>query len=191
MDKKFYKLLFGDVSYASGAPYKYKINELMEYENFNDDPSKNYGGMFISTEDVLARSLIRGTTLYEVAIPDDAKVIEVPSELIPHGRFKTNKLILSNPIQMTDDSVLELLTKTHVRNEVYADIVAIVSIYGFAKSARYIIANNLTLDNIDRAIAKVEEFLAMGDGFGYGYVGVNSLYLSEVLNLLKTFQKIY
>ena len=45
-NKKFYKVLFGNKSYASGTPFEYKIDELLVYDNFNNNPSVRDGRIF-------------------------------------------------------------------------------------------------------------------------------------------------
>lgn len=73
--------MFGIKSGANDN-FKYKINELNVSNNWNpatNDP-KEMGGFNFSTEDKILRWLVRGDTLYDVIIPDDAEVIDCPSE---------------------------------------------------------------------------------------------------------------
>lgn len=135
------------------------------------------------------RSLIRGTTLYDVELPDDTEIVNVPSEYIPTGRYKVNKIKLCNPRQITDEMAFELVDKTKVVDEVWADIVGIVSIYGYEKTAKRIIEEHINKNNIIKAIKKTKEYLEMGSGFGYGYVGVNEDSLKKILELLEKKKK--
>ena len=61
------------------------------------------GGFNFSTEDKILRWLVRGDTIYDIIIPDDAEVIDVESISAPHGVFRTNKIIVTNPRILTDE----------------------------------------------------------------------------------------
>ena len=63
----------------------------------NAKTPEDMGGFNFFTENKILRWLLRGDVLYEVIIPDDAEVIECDSISAPHGVFRTNKIIITNP----------------------------------------------------------------------------------------------
>ena len=83
----------------------YKINEVnvAQHWNKNAETPEEMGGFNFSTEDKILRWLLRGNTIYEVIIPEGAEVVECESPSAPHGVFRTNKIIIKNPIEVTDD----------------------------------------------------------------------------------------
>ena len=62
--------------------------------------------------------------------------------------------------------VLQLINKTKVIDEVWADILAFASIYGYEMSLKAIIEKHINKLNIDRAIEKTIEYLSMGSESG-------------------------
>ena len=104
MSTKYLKVMFDDISGANDN-LKYKIDEVNIANNFNPNANnpKEMGGFNFSTEDKIFRWLVRGDTLYEVIIPEDAEVINVPSKSAPNGVFRTNKIILTNKIKVSNE----------------------------------------------------------------------------------------
>ena len=88
MSTKYLKVMFDDISGAD-SNLKYKINEVNIDNNFNPNANnpKDMGGFNFSTEDKIFRWLVRGDTLYDVIIKEDAIVINVPSESSPNDVF--------------------------------------------------------------------------------------------------------
>lgn len=75
---KYLKVMFDN----KGVIFEYKINEVNIADTWNPntfDP-KEMGGFNFSTEDKILRWLVRGDTIYDVEIPDDAEIIDCPSE---------------------------------------------------------------------------------------------------------------
>ena len=59
-----------------------------------DSLVKGYHINFTNEENIL-RWMIRGDTLYDVIIPEDADVVSVENKNTPNGVWRTNKIIVS------------------------------------------------------------------------------------------------
>lgn len=117
--EKFVRVMFGTKSHAGG--FEYKIDEINETDNWHPmaDNPEEFGGFNFSTEDKVLRWLIRGDTLYDVIIPSDAEVIECESKNTPHGVFRSNKIILTNPRKVDENLAMELYLKSDLPNNTY------------------------------------------------------------------------
>lgn len=119
-NKEYLKVMFGENSDADSG-VKYKIGEVNIATHWNPKAynPKDMGGFNFSVEDKIIRWLVRGDTIYKVTIPDDAEVIDCPSESAPHGVFRTNKIILSDPQEVTDSMALEFYKKSNLPTKSY------------------------------------------------------------------------
>ena len=154
---KYLKVMFGN----KGTNYEYKIDELNIANNWNPttyDP-KNMGGFNFSTEDKILRWLVRGDTIYDVVIPEDAQVIDCPSESAPHGVFRCNKIILTNPRTMTDELAMDLYLKSNLPEKSYYKSLAGVAIRGYRNTSLKIIEDKVNKDNIELVLSEIEEFV--------------------------------
>ena len=96
-NKKFVKVMFDRKSGANGTEYKIdEINIAQIWDPKAKDP-KEMGGFNFSVEDKVLRWLVRGDTIYDVKVPEGAELIDVPYNTTPHGVFRANKIIISNP----------------------------------------------------------------------------------------------
>lgn len=68
--------MYGTKSHAGG--FEYKIDEVNEADNQNPEASnpEEFGGFKFSTEDKILRWILRGDTIYDVEILNDAEIIE-------------------------------------------------------------------------------------------------------------------
>lgn len=105
---KYLKVMFGTTSGAN-SDVKYKLNDVTVANTWNPNVEnpKEMGGFNFSTEDKILRWLVRGDTIYDVYLPEDAEMIDCPNESAPHGVFRANKIIISNPRAVTDDMAME------------------------------------------------------------------------------------
>ena len=154
---KYLKVMFGN----KGINYEYKINEVNVANTWNPRANnpKEMGGFNFSTEDKILRWLIRGDTLYDVEIPDDAEIIDCPSESAPHGVFRSNKIILKNPRPMTDDIAMNFYLKSNLPDKSYFKSLAGVAIRGYRKTSLKIIEDRINKDNIDLVLSEIEDFV--------------------------------
>ena len=181
---KYLKVMFGN----KGADYEYRIDEINVSNNWNPntfDPEK-MGGFNFSTEDKILRWLIRGDTLYDVVIPDDAEVVDCPSESAPHGVFRSNKIIITNPRIVTDDIAFDLYLKSNLPEKSYYKALAGCAIRGYRNTCLSIIEDKVNCDNIDLVLNEIHDFVSpfnsnstTVDGYGvYNEV-------MEILNKIK------
>lgn len=156
---KYMKVMFDNVSGAN-PNVTYKLNEvnIADYWNPKADNPKDFGGFNFSTEDKIVRWLVRGDTLYDVEIPDDAEVIDCKSDSAPHGVFRTNKIILKNPRTVSDEVATELYRKSNLPEKSYFKTLAGCVIRNHLKTADLIIKEKLNKDNIVLAIEEYKDF---------------------------------
>lgn len=157
---KFIKLMDGLKSNAGG--FQYKIGEVNVADNWNPttfDP-KEMGGFNFSTEEKILRWIHRGDTVYDVEIPEDAEVIDCPSPNCPHGVFRTNKIILSNPRKVTEDMVMEYYRKSDLPIKTYYQCIVVMLYRNYMNVAKKIIEDKVSKDNIDECISEFERMIS-------------------------------
>ena len=154
---KYLKVMFDN----KGANYEYKIDEVnvANVWNPNAKSGKEFGGFNFSVPDKIVRWLHRGDTLYDVIIPDDAEVIDVVESATPHGVFRTNKIILTNPRKMTDDMALEFYKISTIPEVAYYRTLPVVTIMGYEKTANQILKDKINKNNIDEVLEEWKEFM--------------------------------
>lgn len=157
---KFLKVMFGN----KGANYEYKIDEvnIANTWNQNADSGKDFGGFNFSTEDKILRWLHRGDTLYDVIIPDDAQVIDCVESATPHGVFRSNKIIVTNPRKVTDEMALDFYKKSTIPEFAYYKALGAVSVMGYEKTALAILRDKVNKDNIDIVLEEWNDFINHG-----------------------------
>ena len=158
---KYLKVMFGTSSGANNN-LKYKIDEINISNNWNPSAqdSKKMGGFNFSTEDKILRWLIRGDTLYDVEIPDDAELIDCPSKSAPHGVFRSNKIILHNPRKITDEIALDLYRKSKLPEISYYKSLAGCAIRGYRNTCLEIIKDKVNKSNIDLVLSEIDDFVS-------------------------------
>ncbi len=157
---KYLKVMFGTTSGAN-SKLEYKLNEVNVANNWNPkaDNQKEMGGFNFSTQDKILRWLVRGDTLYDVIIPDDAEIVDCESLSAPHGVFRTNKIILSNPRKVTDDIAMELYLKSKLPEKSYYKALAGLMVRGYYKTCLKLIDDRVNDDNIDLVLSEINDFI--------------------------------
>lgn len=160
-NKKYVKVVFGTTSGAN-SDYTYKINEVNIATNWNKTATsgKDFGGFNFSVPDKILRWLHRGDTLYDVTIPKDAEVIDIVDSATPHGVFRTNKIILSNPRKITDDLALEFYKISTIPEQAYPKALGAVSLMNYKKTALQIFNDKVNKDNIELYLSEWNEFMS-------------------------------
>ena len=97
--------------------------------------------------------------LYEVTIPDDAEVIECDSISAPHGVFRTNKIIITNPKKITDDVAMELYKKSDLPWKSYIQILSYLAATNYKNTAYQIVKDKITSENAAKALEIYDNFL--------------------------------
>lgn len=184
--KKYVKVMFGNESHYNRGTFKYKIDEVNIADNWNPSDLNNPGGFNFSTEDKIARWLVRGDTIYDVIIPDDATVIEIDSKSSPHGVFRTNKIILKNPRKVTDELALELFLNSNLPEKSYYKTLAGYAVRGYEKASKEMIKQKVNKDNIDLVLEEFNDFSRTSDD--KKNVSKYKVY-QEILDILLNIQK--
>ena len=154
---KYIKVMFKN----KGANYEYKIGEVNVANIWNPSAKsgKDFGGFNFSTEEKIIRWLHRGDTLYDVEIPNDAEMIDVVESATPHGVFRSNKIILSNPRKVTDEMALEFYKKSNIPEVAYYKTLGVVSIMNYKKTALKILKDKVNKNNIDLVLEEWNDFI--------------------------------
>ena len=156
---KYVKVMFKDVSHANG--YRYKVGEINIANTWDIDAHnpKDFGGFNFGTEDKILRYLHRGDTIYDVEIPKDAEVVKIENKNVPNGVFRTNKIIIKNPITITESLVKELYKKSNLPDNTYYQCLVTLLYTGHKETVKYIINDRITKDNVEAAIKEFERFV--------------------------------
>ena len=152
---KYVRVMDGNKSNANG--FEYKFNEVNIAKTWNpneDDPSK-FGGFNYSTYDKVLRWIHRGDTLVDVEIPNDAEWVLVDED---KGVYRTNKIIVKNPIPLTEDVVMDLYKKSNLPDRTYPDVLALLAIRKFDKVCDKLIEDKVNKETIDDYIKYYIEF---------------------------------
>ena len=171
-----------------GVDFEYKIGEVNIANNWNPntfDP-KEMGGFNFSTEDKILRWLVRGDTIYDVEVPKDAEIIDCPSESAPHGVFRSNKIIITNPRKVTDDMAMDLYVKSNLPERSYYKSLAGCAIRGYRNTCLKIIEDKVNKSNINLVLSEIDDFVKPYQSSGLadnGYEVYNEV--MKILNNIK------
>ena len=177
---KFVRVMDGIKSNAGG--FEYKLDEINISINWNPEelePDK-MGGFNFGSEDKILRWLHRGDTIYDVIIPEDAKVIDIPHPTTPHGVFRTNKIIIVNPRPITDELAMYLYKISNIPEKSYYKALAGLAIRGCINTCKLLIQERINKENIDLVLSEIADFTTPNqDNKG------NQLVYDIVMNILK------
>ena len=187
MTNKYVRVMDGLKSNAGG--FDYKIDEVNVSENWNPKATtpEEMGGFNFSVEDKILRWLHRGDTLYDVIIPEDAEVVDCVPSATPHGVFRSNKIIITNPRKVTDEMALEFYNKSTIPEKAYYKALAAVSIMNYRNTAFAILRDKVNKQNIDLVLQEWNDFINHG---GDGNRRDSNELVKEVDNTLKEIQKL-
>ena len=92
--------------------------------------------------------------------PSGAKqTIFYPSESAPHGVFRSNKIILTNPRLVTDEMAMDFYLKSNLPEKSYYKSLAGVAIRGYRNTSLKIIEDRINKDNIDLVLSEIDDFV--------------------------------
>ena len=156
---KYLKVMFGNRSGAD-KDLEYKLDEVnvADIWNPNTDEPREMGGFNFSNEENILRWLIRGNTLYDAIIPEDAEVIKINNLSTPNGVYRSNKIILSNPRFVDDELAMELYLKSNMPEKTYYKTLAILAIRGYRNTCIKLIKDRINKDNIDLVLSEISDF---------------------------------
>lgn len=180
---RYLKVMFGTNSGAN-KNLEYKLNEvnIADIWNPNESDPKKMGGFNFSTETKILRWLIWGDTVYDIELPDDAEVIDCLSESAPHGVFRSNKIIISNPKIVTNEMAMEFYLKSNLPEKSYYKSLAGCAIRGYRKTSFKIIEDKVNKENIDLVLAEINDLVTQNTSSGTASNG-NIVY-NEVMKKL-------
>lgn len=160
MKNNYVKVMFNNISGAD-KNLKYKINEVNIDNNWdpNAKTPKEMGGFNFSVEDKILRWLVRGDTLYDVTLPSDAEMIDVENKSTPHGVFRSNKIILSNPRKVNDDIAMDLYLKSDLPEKSYYKALIGCAVRGYKNTCFKIIKDKVNKNNIDIVLSEANDFI--------------------------------
>lgn len=85
-------------------------------------------------------------------------MIDCPSPSSPHGVFRSNKIILNNPRNVTDEIAMELYLKSELPEKSYFKAMAGCCVRGYINTALKIFEDKVNRKNIESAISEFEDF---------------------------------
>ena len=155
---KYVRVMDGDISNASGR--QFKIGEVTVADEWDPNATEldTIKGINFSTEESIIRWIIRGDTIYDVELPEDAQVIKCPGTFTPDGLFRTNKINVKNPRKLTEGIVMDLYKKSNLPDKTYHDVLAILAIKNFENVCMQLIRDRVTRENIDEFLSDYIEY---------------------------------
>ena len=174
---KYVRVMDGLKSNAGGFEYKLDEVNIADKWNPNNLEAEENGGFNFGTEDKILRWLHRGDTIYDVIIPDDAEVIKVDDE---KGIYRSNKIIVTNPREITDEMVIELYKKCTLSNKILAQCLLTLIWKNRLEVSKYIIKDKVDLNNVDEILG---EFVNYAGAKNLAYESTQEIY-----NILKEIQ---
>lgn len=157
---KYVRVMDKEISNASGK--KFKIGEIVVSDEWDPNATTldTIKGINFSTEESIIRWIRRGDTLYDVELPEDAEVIKCPGTFTPDGIYRTNKIIVKNPVPLTEEIVMELYKKSNIPDKTYHDVLAILAIRGFEKVCTQLIEDRVNNNTIEEFLS---DYIAFGE----------------------------
>ncbi len=165
-ENKYVRVMFGNKSGANSS-LEFKIDNVTIanfWDSTKDDPKK-MGGFNFSTEEKILRWLVRGDTIYDVEIPEDAEVVDCVNIAAPHGVFRSNKIILKNPRIITDDMAMDFYLKSKLPEKSYLSSIFGLAVRGHLNTAKRIINDKVNSSNINVAIDEYLDFIKPTPGW--------------------------
>ena len=101
------------------------------------------------------------STIYDVELPEDAEVVDCHSNSVPHGVFRSNKIIISNPRTVTDDIAMELYLKSDLPEKSYYKAMAGCAVRGYMNTALKIFEDEVNKENVRLVTLEFEDFCCL------------------------------
>ena len=140
---------------------KFEVGKVITCDTWN--PNNNdwvkRGGFNFTNEECALRWMSRGDTLYEVEIPSDGEILVVKNDKTPGGIIVANKIILTNPIPISDELLIDFYEKSKLPLTTYFECVGILASRGYYDIALMIIKDKVNMNNIDLVLEKFNNAL--------------------------------
>ncbi len=156
---KYLKWVFKDSFYNKERPLTLDSVITCDTWDPNNSDWDKRGGFNFSCEESILRWVSRGDTLCEVTLPSDAKFKNVKNSKTPNGIIVSNKIILSNPVSVSDELTLALYKKANMPLKTYFETIAALAIRGCYNTCLEIIKDKVNMDNINDAIYEYTNFI--------------------------------
>ena len=153
---KYLKWVFKD-NIGHRDNQKFEIGKVITcdtWDPYNTDWDKR-GGFNFTNEECALRWMSRGDTLYEVEIPSDGEIVNVKNDKTPGGIIVANKIILKNPVPISEELLMNFYKKSKLPQTTYFECIGLLASRGYYDIALKIIKDKVNMDNIDLAL---EEF---------------------------------
>lgn len=157
---RYIKLMDGKKSNAGG--FEIELNKVVIADKWDTSTFDLaiMGGFNFSTDEKILRWIHRGDTIYDVEIPNDAELIDCPSPNCPHGVFRSNKIILSNPRKLNEEMVMGFYKKSILPEKTYYQCLVILSQFkDYINVAKEIVKDKINKCNINDCLTEFERFI--------------------------------
>lgn len=155
-NQKYYRVIQTVKEYKDGR--RFPLNEIVVADkkvNLNAQKREDIGGFYISSPEYIFRWIIRGDTLCEVTIPEDTKIYKTTSD---NGIYVADKIVLSDPIKLNDDLVMELYKASKLPEISYFKAMTACAICGYMNAALKVCEEKVNKNNVEIAISELEAF---------------------------------
>ena len=149
-----------------------------ETESASDTVQQNPTSFNFSTEDSILRWIRRGDTIYDVIIPDNAEVILCNEE---KGIYRSNKIIVTNPRELTDEVIIDLYNKTTLSNKVLAQCLQVLLWKRRLEISKFIINDRVNKENVDEFIFEFEKHVKKSEIFCYDELSSEAKVIYDLL----------
>lgn len=133
---------------------KFEIEKVITCDTW--DPNNNdwnkRGGFNFTNEECALRWMSRGDTLYEVEVPKDGEILEVKNDKTPGGIIVANKIILKNPISISEELLMDFYKKSRFPLSTYFECIGLLASREYYNIALKLIKDKVNMDNIDLAL---------------------------------------
>ena len=180
----YYKIIQMSSKYRDGRSFP--IDEVVIADkkiNLNAEVSEEMGGFCISDYDHIFRWIIRGDSLCDVRIPEDTKIYKTGSE---NGIYIADRIILSNPIKLDDNLVMELYINSKLPEISYFRALAACCIKGYVKTAEKVLQEKINESNKTIALQEFEGFCKRREE----EYNIDTFSLEIVKNILSKLKKV-
>ena len=135
---------------------KFEIGKVITCDTWNPNNTDwdKRGGFNFTNEECALRWMSRGDTLYEVEVPEDGEILEVKNDKTPGGIIVANKIILKNPIPISEELLIAFYKKSKLPLTTYFECIGLLSSRGYYDLALTLIKDKVNMDNIDLALAE-------------------------------------
>ena len=135
---------------------KFEIGKVITCDTWDPDNTDwdKRGGFNFTNEECALRWMSRGDTLYEVEIPSDGEIVNVRNDKTPGGIIVANKIILKNPVPISEELLMNFYKKSKLPLTTYFECIGLLASRGYYDIALNLIKDKVNMDNIYLALDK-------------------------------------